>query len=178
DGVVAIGDVVFLSAPGDVLGHEASVGVTLDPGAPVLTSGAEQRVVLAQVDATSAGGWPAGSVVVIEWADGTTAEGMVFGTGRDVSDGEVDLVVAVDAAAAGGRRSGAKATFTLVDARRDGVLAVPVAALVDDDGAPAVRIVRDGGPDELVPVATGLVAGGWVEITDGVEAEAEVRLPG
>jgi hypothetical protein len=28
DGVVKIGDVVFLTEPGDVLGHEASVGVS------------------------------------------------------------------------------------------------------------------------------------------------------
>ena len=178
DGVVAIGDVVFLSAPGDVLGHEAAVGDTLDPGAPVLTIGAEQRVVLARVDATSAGGWAAGSVVAIEWADGTTAEGTVFGTGRDVSDGEVELVVAVGDAAAGGRRSGAEATLTLVDARRDGVVAVPVAAVVDDDGAAAVRVARDGGPDDIVGVETGLVADGWVEITDGLDGGEEVRLPG
>jgi peptidoglycan hydrolase-like protein with peptidoglycan-binding domain len=178
DGVVTIGDIVFVSAPGDVLGYEASVGDTLEPGSPVLAVGAEQRVVVAGVESTEAGGWAAGSVVAIEWADGTTAEGTVFGTGRDVTDGEVELVVAVDDLAAGGRRSGAEATLTLVDARRDGVVAVPVAAVVDDDGAAAVRVARDGGPDDIVGVETGLVADGWVEITDGLDGGEAVRLPG
>jgi hypothetical protein len=177
DGVVAIGDVVFVSAPGDVLRHEASVGDTLEPGSPVLAVGADQRVVVAAVDATEAGGWTAGSVVDLEWADGITARGTVFGTGRDATDGQVDLVVAVDGAAAGGRRSGAEATISLVDARRDGALAVPVAAIVDDDGAAAVRLARDTG-DDVVRVDTGLVAGGWVEITAGLEEGDEVRLPG
>ena len=37
-----IGDVVFVTAPGDVLGDEASVGDTLEAGSPVLTIGAER----------------------------------------------------------------------------------------------------------------------------------------
>jgi hypothetical protein len=55
---------------------------------------------------------------------------------------------------AGERRSGAEARVTLVDARRDDVVAVPVAAIVDDEGSTAVRVV---------PVETGLVADGWVD---------------
>jgi hypothetical protein len=58
------------------------------------------------------------------------------------------------------------------------VVAVPVAAVVDDDGAAAVRVARDGGPDDIVGVETGLVADGWVEITDGLDGGEEVRLPG
>ena len=178
DRVVTLGDVVFLSAAGDVLGHEVSVGDLLDPGDPVLSIGAEQRVVLAKIDATDAGGWTAGSVVDLEWADGATSQGTVFGTGRDATDGQVDLLLAVDAVASGGRRSGAEATITLVGARRDGALAVPVAALVDDDGATAVRLAGETGVDEVVRVDTGLVADGWVEITAGLDEGDDVRLPG
>jgi hypothetical protein len=180
DGVVTIGDVVFLTAPGDVLGHEAAVGDTLEAGSPVLTIGSEQRIVVADVDATESGGWAPGSTVELEWADGTTTEGTVIGTGREVTDGRVELTIAVGTGdtGAGERRSGAEATVTLVDARRDGVVAVPVAAVVDDGGSPAVRVAQADGPDHVVPVETGLVADGWVEITAGLDGGEEIRLPG
>jgi membrane fusion protein, multidrug efflux system len=180
DGVVTIGDVVFLTEPGDVLGHEASVGDTLQAGSPVLTVGSEQRIVVADVDATEAGGWAAGSTVELEWADGTVTEGTVLGTGSDVTDGQVELTVAVGTgdSGVGDRRSGAEATVTLVDARRHGVIAVPVAAIVDDGGSPAVRVAQADGPDQIVPVDTGLVADAWIEITAGLDGGEEVRLPG
>jgi Putative peptidoglycan binding domain len=180
DGVVTLGEVVFLSERGDVLGHEASVGDTLEAGSPVMTIGSEQRVVVADVDATEAGGWTPGSTVELEWADGTTSQGTVVGTGREVSDGEVELTVAIgaDDTGAGQRRSGAEATVSLVDARRDGVVAVPVSAIVDDGGSPAVRVAQPDGPDNIVPVQIGLVADGWIEITAGLDGGEEVRLPG
>jgi membrane fusion protein, multidrug efflux system len=180
DGTVTIGDVVFLTAPGDVLGHEAAVGDTLDAGSPVLTIGSERRIVVANVDARKAGGWAPGSTVELEWADGTTTEGTVFGIGREVTDGRLELIVAIGAGAtgAGKRRSGAEASVTLIDARRDGVVAVPAAAVVDDDGSPAVRVAQANGPDHVVPVETGLVADDWVEITAGLDGGEEVRLPG
>jgi peptidoglycan hydrolase-like protein with peptidoglycan-binding domain len=185
DGVVTIGEVVFLTEPGDVLGHDASVGDTLEAGSPVMTIGSEQRMVVADVDAASAlapsgSGWTPGSTVELEWADGTTSHGTVVGTGREVTDGQVELTVAIgsDDAGAGQRRSGAEATVTLVDARRDGVLAVPVAAIVDDGGSPAVRVASADGPDHIVPVQIGLVADGWIEITAGLDGGEEVRLPG
>ena len=179
DGVVTIGDVVFLTAPGDVLGHEAAVGDTVQAGSPILTIGSEQRIVVAAVDATAAGGWAPGSTVELEWADGTTTTGTVFGTGKDVTDGQVDLIVALGAgdSGAGGRRSGAAATVTLVDASRQHVIAVPVAAIVEDGDSPAVRVAHDGTADELVPVETGLVANGWIEITAGLDGGERVRLP-
>lgn len=177
DGQVSIGDVVFLTAPGDVLGHETAVGDTLDAGSPVLTIGSEQRIVVANVDATDAASWTAGSTVEVEWADTTTTEGTVIGTGREVTDGQVELTVAFSPAT-GERRSGAGATVTLVDARRDGAVAVPVAAVVDDAGSPAVRVAQPDGPDHLVAVETGLVANGWVEITTGLDGGEKIRLPG
>jgi Putative peptidoglycan binding domain len=177
DGTVTIGDVVFLTAPGDVLGHEAAVGDTLDAGSPVLAIGSEQRIVVADVDASESGAWTLGSTVELEWADETTTEGTVIGTGRDVTDGQVDLIVAVGTRA-GDRRSGAEATVTLVDARREGVVSVPVAAVIDDRGSPAVRVAQADSPDHVVPVETGLVADGWVEIKAGLDGGEEIRLPG
>jgi Putative peptidoglycan binding domain len=176
DGVVTIGDVVFLSAPGDVLGHQTTVGDTLDAGSPVLTIGSEQRIVVANVDATDAAGWSAGSTVEVEWVD-TTTEGTVIGTGREVTDDQVEVTVAIGTGT-GERRSGAGATVTLVDAHRDGALALPVAAVIDDGASPAVRVAQADGPDHVVPVETGLVAHGWVEIKAGLDGGEEIRLPG
>jgi multidrug efflux system membrane fusion protein len=79
DGEVNLGDVVFLTTPGDVLGHEAAVGETLDVGSPVLTIGSEQRVIVADVDAIDARGWTPGATVEVEWADTTSTEGTVIG---------------------------------------------------------------------------------------------------
>ena len=180
DGTVTIGDVVFLTAAGDVLGHEASVGDTLQAGSPVLTIGSEQRIVVADIYAVDAGGWTAGDTVELEWADGTTTTGTVFGVGKDADQAKVELIIAVAAGetGAGDRRQGAAAEVRLVDATRDGVIAVPVSAIVGDGDSPAVRVARDGGDDLLVPVETGLVDDGWIEIVSGLTGGEEVRLPG
>jgi hypothetical protein len=85
------------------------------------------------------------------------------------------VAVGVGDSGGGDRRSGAEATVTLVDARRDGVIAVPVAAIV---GSPAVRVPQGDGPDQIVPVDTGLLADGSIEITAGLDGGEEVRLPG
>jgi hypothetical protein len=58
------------------------------------------------------------------------------------------------------------------------VVAVPVAAIVDDGGSPAVRVIQADGPDLVVPVQTGLVADGWIEISAGLDGGEKVRLPG
>jgi hypothetical protein len=107
-------------------------------------------------------------------------QGTVIGTGRDVTDGEVELTVSVGAAESGvgERRSGAEATVTLVDARRHGVVAVPVAAIVEEGGSPALRVIQADGPDLVVPVQTGLVADGWIEISAGLDGGEKVRLSG
>jgi hypothetical protein len=55
---------------------------------------------------------------------------------------------------------------------------VPVAAIVADGGSPAVRVARADGADQIVPVQTGLVADGWIEITAGLDGREEIRLPG
>jgi multidrug efflux pump subunit AcrA (membrane-fusion protein) len=61
---------------------------------------------------------------------------------------------------------------------RPGVLAIPVAAVSEGPaGDAAVRVVS-GAEDEWRPVELGLVAEGWVEVTAGLEAGEEVRLPG
>jgi membrane fusion protein (multidrug efflux system) len=60
---------------------------------------------------------------------------------------------------------------------REGVLAVPASAVGMTDGAPYVYIVEG---DTLVRriVDTGLTAGGWIEVTEGIEAGEQVVSSG
>jgi hypothetical protein len=189
DGTVEVGDVVFVQAPGLVLGQEAAVGDALEAGTPVLVIGSAGQVLVGDVDADRAATWAAGADVDLTWSDGSTSAGTVLGTGRDVTDGEVELVVAV-ADADSSRISGAEASLTAVATHRPDALAVPVAAVSEGPpGGPAVRLAPDAddasedgedaeaGEDEWRAVEMGLVADGWVEITDGLEEGDAVRLP-
>lgn len=67
----------------------------------------------------------------------------------------------------------------VVEEARHDALAVPVSAIMDGPGGkPSVRVLNGADADQLRPVQLGLVADGWVEITEGLEASTEVRLPG
>ncbi|MBO8142293.1 MAG: efflux RND transporter periplasmic adaptor subunit [Firmicutes bacterium] len=65
-------------------------------------------------------------------------------------------------------RSGYTATVDIVVAEAQGVPAVPVEAIWEQDGVRTVTRVN-GDRQEAVPVTTGLSDGSWVEITSGVE---------
>lgn len=180
DGVVDLGDVVFLPLPGTILAHEAGVGDPLEAGTPILLLGSRQQLVRATVAAGEAASWAAGSAVALAWSDATSSTGNVSGTGHDVTDGRVELVIVLTDAD-NARPSGAQVTITSVDARRDGVVAVPVAAVVEGpSGDAAVRRASTvaGAADRLVTVTTGIVAGGWIEIRSGIAVGDPVRLPG
>ncbi len=184
DGTIEVGDVVFVQAAGLVLGQEAAVGDTLETGTPVLVVGSAGQILVGDVDADQAGTWAAGVDVDLTWSDGSTSTGTVLGTGREVTEGEVELVVAVGHADSG-RISGAEAGLTAVAARRTDVLAVPIAAVSEGpSGGPAVRLAPEAGEageegeDEWRAVELGLVADGWVEITDGLQEGDAVRVPG
>ena len=177
DGVVTVGEVVFLEEPTTVLGHEAQVGDLLEPGDAVLELGAESRVVELDVLAEEVRDWPAGTAVALDWGDGTTGSGTITEVARDVVDGEVVLVVSLAPGDGQERPVGSRVGVVRTVAQRDGALAVPVAAVVEGDGGPAVRVVG-AGADTRRPVELGIVEGGWVEVTSGLEPGDEVRLPG
>jgi len=61
--------------------------------------------------------------------------------------------------------------------RRQGVLAVPAAAVGVTDGSPFVYVVN---ADTLIrrPVETGLTAAGWIEVTHGLAAGERVVSSG
>jgi hypothetical protein len=177
DGTVELGDVVYLAAAGTVLSHGATIGEPLESGTPILTVGSDEQVLSAQIPAGEAAGWAPGAAVNLTWADGTTTTATVSAVSSDVADGNVDLTVGLTGADRD-RPSGAEVTVTVTHVRHDGVVAVPVAAIVaGTNGGRAVRVPA-GGEDRMVAVQTGLVADGWIEITSGLTAGEAVRLPG
>lgn len=177
DGVVTVGEVVYLDEPTAVLEHARQVGDLLEPGDAVLVLGAESRVVELDVLATEHADWAVGTAVTVDWGDGSTSDGTVTEVSRDVVDGEVALVVALPPGEGQGRSPGTRVEVRRTVAERAGALAVPVAAVVADGDRPAVRVVA-GRRDRLVPVDLGIVDDGWVEVLDGVDEGTEVRLPG
>ncbi|WP_314411256.1 peptidoglycan-binding protein [Streptomyces sp. DSM 40484] len=166
-GVIEPGDVAVFSGAVRVEGASAQVG---DPVAgALLRVTPTAKAVTVQVDVSEAGSVKRGDRVTLRLPGGTSAAGKVTGVGTDAEQPE-----------GGGPESKVTVTISFVDPRtvrkldsapvqvefvsetRDGVLAVPVTALL---------ALREGGyglrraDGETVAVETGLFAKGMVEIT-------------
>ncbi|MGC5562518.1 peptidoglycan-binding protein [Streptomyces sp. FR-108] len=166
-GVIEPGDVVVFSGAVRVEGASAQVG---DPVAgALLRVTPTAKAVTVQMDVSEAGSVKRGDPVTVRLPAGTSAAGKVTGVGTDAEQPE-----------GGGPESKVTVTVSFVDQRtvrkldsapvqvefvsetRDGVLAVPVTALL---------ALREGGyglrraDGETVAVKTGLFAKGMVEIT-------------
>jgi peptidoglycan hydrolase-like protein with peptidoglycan-binding domain len=172
DGIVSVGEVVFLPEPAAVISRRAAVGDKLTVGTPVLTLGTQSRVVTAKVDVPDRESWAANTVVQLDWANGP-GTGAVTEVGRDEVDGQIEVTIALGADAPEAP-IGTEVEVSTTTAERKGVVTVPVSAVVEGRDGPAVRT---GGGSEI-PVKLGIVAGGLVEITDGVKARTKVQLPG
>jgi peptidoglycan hydrolase-like protein with peptidoglycan-binding domain len=115
-----------------------------------------------------------GTVAVApEPSPGTSAPG-----GSTTSDARIPVTVAVADQQALGGLDAAPVDVDLASRRREGVLAVPVAALLAlADGGYGVEVV-EGRSTRIVAVRTGLFAAGRVEISGGgIEAGMKVGVP-
>jgi HlyD family secretion protein len=97
---------------------------------------------------------------------------------RNVTAYEVELEVAP-----GDRplRSGMTATATIITAKRENALSVPVQAVREENGVTVVDVVvNDNGRTTLVtqPVETGIRTGDRIEIINGLNEGQQVLLPG
>jgi peptidoglycan hydrolase-like protein with peptidoglycan-binding domain len=175
DGVVAVGEVVYLAQTASVLTHEVEVGDALDPGTVVMVLGAESQVVQVDVDASEVDQWKVGTAVEFGADDDMPSGGTVTEVGRDVTDGDVAVEIALTQPTTD-KAIGSDIEIVRTTAERTGVVAVPVAAVIEGDDGPAVRVAGTG-DDVLTSVELGVVADGWVEVS-GIDADTEVRLPG
>ena len=184
-GVVALGDAVVRPAPVRVADQLATLGSS--SGGPVLkVSGTEQHVTVT-LEATRQSLVAVGDEVTVELPDGTSTPATVASVGSVVTPGDemsgtsatVEVIVALTDPSVAGSLDEAPVDVSIVSSQAEGVLAVPVEALLAlaEGGYAVERVTADGGT-ELVAVETGAFADGLVEITGDVAEGDEVVVPG
>jgi hypothetical protein len=180
----SFGPTEVVVAPGPLRLGEATVplGAPVVPGITVATATSPVEQVTVEVRPRDLELVTIGTGVTVEPAGGTAVPGRVAsveplpgGPDRDLPGSatwratvEVDLpdgpVVA-----------GTTVDVRVTERRAEAVLAVPVTALLARiDGGYTVERVEASGRREIVPVAVGLVAGGWVEVTGPLDAGERV----
>ncbi|TDC51783.1 HlyD family efflux transporter periplasmic adaptor subunit [Jiangella ureilytica] len=195
DGVAGRSDVVFLPAGGRVDAQPAAVGDTLQAGAAVVELTGTAQVVDLEVDQADADLVAAGTAVTVVLPDGTELAGTVEsasvspatdGADAAAASGETeDVTIAEIVLADPGGLAAAEPAGTTVDVElavdsRDGVLTVPVNALLAlAEGGYGLELVAGDGTTSVVAVETGLFADGRVEVSgDGVAEGVVVGTAG
>ncbi|MFG2195859.1 peptidoglycan-binding protein [Streptomyces sp. NPDC048639] len=171
-GVIEPGDVAVLSGAVRVDSASAQVG---DPASePLLRVTSTAKAVTVPVEASQRGSVRRGDPVTVRLPDGTPVAGKVAGIGTDAEEqedggaGEAKVTITVSFTDPDKVRKldSAPVQVEFVSETRDGVLAVPVTALLAlHEGGYGLRIA--GG--RVVAVETGLIAKGMAEVTgDGI----------
>jgi peptidoglycan hydrolase-like protein with peptidoglycan-binding domain len=192
-GVVAPGDVAVEPGEVRVVGVTAVLGNPPPPAVMTLTS--TQRLVTVNLPVGQQQIAKQGAAVQVELPDGTRSPGHVgdVGTvavlppstapGSTVQSGPQNATITVrvtlDNPADAGDLDGAPVTVYFTSSVHNGVLAVPVTALLAlASGGYAVEVVDPGGATRLVPVQLGAFAQGNVEITgNGLAEGMRVEVP-
>lgn len=176
DGVVGLGDVVFLPGAIRVTEVTAHLGANVGPGTPVTSGTTDERVVTVDLAADRTDIVKAGDKVTIELADGSITPGTIAEIGT-VAEGGTDafgnpskptvtVSIGLDDPAASAAYSNSPVTVHVVRESRANVMAVPVASLLAVlEGGYAVEVVDAGGATHLVAVKTGIFQDAWVEVT-------------
>jgi peptidoglycan hydrolase-like protein with peptidoglycan-binding domain len=182
-GVVALGRVVFLPAAIRVAQAPATVGGPLPAGTPVLTATGTARVVAVDLDPGQATTVRVRDRVLVTLPDGDTAPGRVSGISRVAvtpsGDGgdqggppprpSITVTIRLDKPPTGAsaRLDQAPVQVAITTRERDGVLTVPVTALLARHGGGYDVELVEGGSGRTVPVEVGL----YDEITGRVEVD-------
>ncbi len=179
-GSVAPTDVAVVS--GDVRVAEIKGQVGGAAGGPVFTFTGTTRTVTVDLDVTKQHLVSQGISATVTLPDGKAVAGTVTSVGSVATSkpaqqqgqsptSTIQVVVALADQNAVGKLDAAPVDVTLVSSKRDNVFAVPVGALVAlAEGGYGVQVVSENGT-KYVPVATGMFAGGMVEISGAGIAE-------
>jgi peptidoglycan hydrolase-like protein with peptidoglycan-binding domain len=174
-GRVAVGDAVVLPGPVRVSEVKATVG-TRAAGQVLTVTGTTKQVRVDLPAARSALAVKNGTVTV-GLPDGKSAAGKItaVGTVQPV----LPVTVALDDPAVTGALDGAPVTVTFQGTRHEGVLAVPVNALLAlAEGGFGVQTVAGDGTKTIVPVELGAFANGKVAVRgSGLAAGTKVTVP-
>lgn len=208
-GTVALGQIAFAPGPLRVTSVNPSLGTPPQPGGAVLTATSPIPLVIAQLPVTQEYLVHAGDRVTVTLPDGvTTTPGVVSavssvatapangggsqggGTASPGTQGgnsgnspdTVTMTVRLLHPEAAGNLDQAPVTVSIVSGQAQGVLAVPVSALVAlAGGGYAVEVVHGSGTlatRDLVPVQTGLFSDTLVQVTSpGLTVGMKVEVP-
>lgn len=184
DGVVHLGEVVFLPGPIRVTSIVATPGTPIQNGGAVLATSSAETVVIVDLPAADQGTLVEGDVVAVVLPDNTSTSAIVSEVGTVATqeagaDPTFEVIVILEDSAAAAGLDQAPVDVEVVTDSRQGVLAVPVTALVAlAEGGYAVEVDQGGGQTSLVAVEPGFYAEGLVEVTSsGLEAGDRVVVP-
>jgi peptidoglycan hydrolase-like protein with peptidoglycan-binding domain len=183
DGVVNLGEVVFL--PGSLRIGEvvAATGDTTMNGSPVIMTSASSTFVTVELATTDQSLVSVGDTVDVELPDEVVVEGTITSVGtvaqtNQAGESFFEMIVAINDTEATAGLDEAPVDVAIVSDSAGDVYAVPVTALVAlAEGGYAVEVV-DSGTTYLIGVETGLFADGLVEVTgSGLSAGLLVVVP-
>jgi len=184
DGVVDLGEVIFLPEPVRVIEASLTIGSPVNDGSAVLATSSSSSVVLVDLPADDQDLLEVGLEVIVEMPDGTEVPAIVTeisGIAVRNAAGEVVFETTIELIdeTVGADLDQAPVDVLVVTDSRSQVLAVPVTALLAlAEGGYAVEVEQSGGSVGLVGVEPGLYADGWVEVTtDGLTAGDLVVVP-
>jgi hypothetical protein len=186
-GSLAPGDAVVVPAAVRVVEHPTPVGGSAS-GTVVEVTGTTRQVTV-DLEASRQTLVTDGQAVEVELPDGTVVAGTVASVGTvattpeadnpdEAGDPTIEVVVSLDDPAQGAAYDEAPVTVRVVSSAAEGVLAVPVDALLAlAEGGYAVERVAADGTTELVGVELGAFADGWVEVTGELAEGERVAVP-
>ncbi|ORT58748.1 peptidoglycan-binding protein [Streptomyces sp. CB03238] len=167
--------ITFASGSVRVKETGAAAGDPVGPGKPVLTVTGAERVVRFQLPVADGSLAKAGTKVTVDLPDGTSAPGKVTGVGKTAKAGDdpqdktpkIDITVSFDDPDKVKAFDQSPVTVNLTGETREGVLSVPVNALLALPGGGFGVEVVENGRSRDVKVELGMFAEGRVEVSGG-----------
>ncbi|MDH3730707.1 MAG: peptidoglycan-binding protein [Acidimicrobiia bacterium] len=172
DGVVDIGEVVFLPDNIRVTDVVAAPGSPVNPGSPVLATSSSETVVTVALPAADQGTLSEGDVVTVVLPDNSRTVATVTSVGTVATqvqggDATFEITITLDDPSAAAGLDEAPVDVEVITDSRPGAITVPVTSLIAlAEGGYAVEVKTATGT-EYIPVEPGLYSSGLVEITDG-----------
>jgi peptidoglycan hydrolase-like protein with peptidoglycan-binding domain len=184
DGIVNLGEVVFLPDPIQVSDQLAPPGTAVNPGVGVLAVASAGKVVTMDLPAEDQELVAVGDAVTVEFPDGTDVPASVVevATVATVSQNGTpvfEITIELDDPSTAAGLDEAPVDVDIVSDSAEGVKAIPVTALVAlAEGGYAVEVEQADGTVRLVGVEPGFFADGLVEITASeIEVGSRVVVP-
>ena len=184
DGIVDLGEVVFLPDPVRVLDQLAPVSTNVGVGTPILDISSADKLVTMNLPAADQGIIAAGDGVTVELPDGTEVTATVLEVASVASIGNnnntvFEVTIALDDPLVAAGLDQAPVDVLIVTDSALGVMAVPVTALlVLAEGGYAVEVDTGGGGTRMVGVEPGFFSDGLVEVqSSGLQVGDRVVVP-